>query len=216
MNQRYANAVLGQRIIELCCELFSIRVPEVYYIYQRRGDFKLMDSSFQIISYDRRSIDLNENKIYFDYKRYEMYINMDIFVNKIPSLTVILRKMRELYQISQIQKLRKNQKTDENQRIVKQWRHAYMMSNKKRYAAEPPIELDKNAFAKYIVYCLFDIEIKFKVVSLQTFREHLHRIEMKYNPIELVDLAEKHKIETKVAKYFNMEDFQIEILSSRH
>ena len=216
MNQIYANAVLCQKIIEFCCDLFSIRVPYIYYIYQRRENFKLMDSSFQVISYDSRSIDMNDNKIYFDYKEYQMFINMDILVNKIPGITVILRKMRELYQISQIQKLRKNQKIDENQQIVKQWRHAYMMSNKKRYAAEPPIELDKNAFAKYIVYCLFDIELKFKVVSLQMFREHLHRIEVQYNPLELVGLAEKHKIETKVAKYFNMEDFQIEVLSNNN
>ena len=213
MKSKQNNIVLCQKMISFCSDLFSFRVPELFFIEDNKKTFHLMDSHLKSISYDSRSLDQKVETIYFDYKRYQMYINIDILKQSTTGLIIILREMRHLYQLCQIQKLRKNQKVDEDRTTVQQWRHAYQVMVQHRFQPEPIIELDKNAFAKYIIYNMFDMEVKFKVLSKKMFREYIERMELKYDPIMLVDLAEKHKIKTRIARYFNLDDFQVEILS---
>ena len=124
--------------------------------------------------------------------------------------------MRELYQISQIQRLRKHQSIVEEQKILRQWQHAYQVSQRHRYDGELPTQLDQNAFVTHILYCLFDIDIKFKVSSLTVFREHLYRQEINYDPIRLQELAEKHKIEIQKVRYDHLDDLQFEVFYSHH
>lgn len=213
MRETYNTIILCKKIISFCSELFSIRTPELYFIYEKRNNYKLMNSDLQVISYDSRSLDVEVECIYFDYKMYQMYINMDILNDGMSGIIVVLRKMRELYHLCQIQKLRKHQKIQEDRVVIQQWRHAYEVRNQKRCKPESITELDKNAFAKYIFYHLFDIDLKFKVLSLESFRKHLYQIELNYDSILIQELAKKHRIKVKVARYVCLDNFQVELLT---
>ena len=205
--------ILCKKIIHFCADLFSIRVPDIYFIYNKKNNYRLMNAQLETISYDYRSLDSDIEYIDFDYKHYQMYINLDIFHEEMLGMIIVVRKMRELYHISQIQKLRKQQPIQEDKRTILQWKHAYEVQNQRRYEPESWIEIDQNAFVKYIIYLLFDMDLKFKVLSLETFRKQLRRIELKYDDTKIIDLAEKHKIKVKPANYYCIDNFEVEILS---
>ena len=205
----FKDIATANRLIKLSCELFRIRIPEIYYIYNRKNDFRLMDENLQTISYDFRSIGFRIDEIEFDPKNYGIYINIDILKERLMGYVVILRKIRTLYQLSQIQKQRKSQRILEDEELIQAWKFAYQY-RKKEYVSESPIEMDCNAYTYLIMNYIFDVDVSFKPRDEKVYQQHQERLKKSYSYSRVLELAKKYQIQVEIARLFDLEDFQKE------